>query len=208
VSQLSLFAGGEADLPQGFRYQSDFVSAEEEAALAARFAGLDFSPFAFRGFEGRRRVVHYGWRYDYGSARIQRSEPIPDWLAPLREQAAAWARMEPATLEQALVTEYAPGAPIGWHRDRPNYRNVIGVSFLSACSLRLRRRERDAWIRRTVVLEPRSIYLFSGQVRTDWEHSIPPAEALRYSVTFRSMVRRPGPEPGPPDGGGPRPGHP
>jgi alkylated DNA repair dioxygenase AlkB len=189
MPQLSLFDDPVADLPSGFRHEAEFLSRREEAALVGRFGGLEFAPFAFRGFEGRRRVVHYGWRYDYGTARLDASAPIPDWLVPLRDQAAAWVGQEPAVFEQALVTEYSPGAPIGWHRDRPDYRDVIGVSFLSPCSLRLRRREGRDWLRRTVVLEPRSIYLIGGTARTVWEHSIPPAQELRYSVTFRSLAR-------------------
>jgi alkylated DNA repair dioxygenase AlkB len=188
MSQLNLFAAAGPEPPPGFRYQSDLLSEGEEASLAARFEGLSFAPFAFRGFEGRRRVAHFGWRYDYGDGRVHAVAPMPDWLTSLRDRAAGWAGLSPMALEQALITEYAPGAPIGWHRDRPVYEDVVGVSLLSPCVLRLRRREREGWIRRNVALAPRSIYLFSGEVRTVWEHSIPPARALRYSVTFRSFA--------------------
>ena len=153
----------------------------------ATFAGLAFAPSTFQGWEGKRRVVSYGWRHDFTAGLALEAEPVPSWLDPLRRHAAMWAGLPGDALIQAMVTEYAPGAPIGWHRDRPMFEDVIGVSFLSACDFRLRRKAAAGWERRTVRLEPRSVYLLRGEVRTGWEHSIPPAPLLRYSVTFRSL---------------------
>ena len=119
--------------------------------------------------------------------RVRNTDDIPGFLLPLRQKAAGFARLAPAELQQALVTEYTPGAAIGWHRDRPAYRDVIGVSFSSSCRFRFKRKLGSSWERASLIVEPRSVYLLRGPARTEWQHSIPPAERLRYSVTFRSM---------------------
>lgn len=190
VFQPSLFADSAADPPPGMDYAPDFLAPHEEVALIRRLSALPFAPFAFHGFEGLRRVVSYGWRYDFSAGRGVRVEAIPDWLQSVRDQAGQWAGLEPAVLEQALITEYRPGAPIGWHRDRPMFDAVIGVSLGSPCSLRFRRRSGSGWARRAVPLAPRSIYRLGGEARWAWEHSIGPADALRYSITFRSLSDR------------------
>jgi alkylated DNA repair dioxygenase AlkB len=171
--------------PEGFAYRDDVLSPAEERACAERFAALPFAPFEFHGFVGKRRIVSYGWRYDYGAERVRPAKPIPDFLLVLRERAAAIAHLAPEMLEQALVTEYAAGAAIGWHRDKPMFEEVVALSFLSTCRLRLRRRADRGWERHRIDVRPRSAYLLRGPVRHDWEHSIPPVAALRYSVTFR-----------------------
>lgn len=176
--------------PEGFRYQPELVSPAEEAALAARFAGLPFVLFEFRGVVARRRIVSFGWRYDFGQGRLHPGEPIPDFLLPLREQAAAFGGLAPEALEQVLINEYRPGAPIGWHRDRPEFGDVAGVSLLASAPLRFRRRRGERWERLTVPLARRSAYLLSGPARSEWEHSLPQATALRYSVTFRTLRLR------------------
>jgi alkylated DNA repair dioxygenase AlkB len=186
--QASLFAP-EPDLPQGMRLRAELVSPEEEAALVERFAELPFEPFQFRGYEGRRRIVSFGWRYDFSHQRLGTAEPLPDFLLPLRDRAAAFLGVSPGRLEHALITEYAPGAAIGWHKDRPEFGEVVGVSFGAPCSFRLRRRAGAGWERRSFTAEPRAAYTLQGPARTDWEHSIPAVEALRYSVTFRALRR-------------------
>jgi alkylated DNA repair dioxygenase AlkB len=181
-SQLS-FLEPLASLPEGFEYRPDFVSAGEEAELLGYFRALDFREYEFHGYFGKRRVVSFGLRYD----KNESTEDIPDFLLTLRHKAAEFARLAPAELQQALVTEYTPGAAIGWHRDRPGYRDVIGVSFGSSCRFRFRRKKGTSWERASLIVEPRSVYLLRGPARTEWQHGIPPAERLRYSVTFRSI---------------------
>jgi alkylated DNA repair dioxygenase AlkB len=172
-----------ASLPEGFEYRANFVSPDEEAALLEHFRALDFKEYEFHSYLGKRRVVSFGLHY----ASNDSTEDIPDFLLTLRQKAADFAGLAPSELQQALVTEYAPGAGIGWHRDRPAYRDVIGVSFSSSCRFRFRRKTGSGWQRASVILEPRSVYLLRGPARTEWQHSIPPAERLRYSVTFRSI---------------------
>ena len=188
--QFALFAPESippSSMPDGFRYVPDLIGADEEARLVAAFADLPFREFEFHGFLGKRRVVGFGFRYDYNGGGLQEAAPIPAFLLPLRERAAAFAGLEPDRLQAALVTEYRPGTTIGWHRDRPHYGDVIGVSLLSPCTFRMRRRNGTTWDRVSMQLDPRSVYLMRGPSRDVWEHSIPAVEALRYSVTFRTM---------------------
>lgn len=177
------------DLPAGLRYQAQLIDAEAEQALAQQFAALPFKPFEFRGYTGHRQVVSFGWRYDFGRRSLDRATPIPNFLRPLREEVAAFTGHAPEAFEQALVSLYEPGAAIGWHRDRPEFGAVAGVSLLTPCKFRLRRERADGgWERRTFEATPRSAYLLTGPARTDWEHSIPPLGSRRYSVTFRTLA--------------------
>jgi len=186
--QLGLFeAPPPSGLPEGFVYRPEFLSVEEEQAIAAELAKLPFVPFEFRGYEASRRVHSFGYRYDFNAQRLEEAEPIPDWLQPVRERAEAFAGVERGALKQLLINEYLPGAPIGWHRDRPQFEKVVGISVGAPCTFRLRRRVGAKFERASVTLAPRSAYLISGSSREQWEHSIPPVEAHRYSVTFRSF---------------------
>jgi len=187
TSQSNLFVV-EPAVPEGFVYRDDVITAEEEQALIERFKELSFKPFEFHGFLGNRRVVSFGWRYDFSSAVLQPSNPIPPFLFLLRERAAVFAHVQPDTLQQVLINEYAPGAGIGWHRDKAMFEDVIAISFRGPCSLRLRREQGSGWERATQEVHPRSAYLLRGPVRREWEHSVPPVDRLRYSVTFRNFV--------------------
>ena len=172
--------------PAGLEFRPAFVSPEEERALIANIETLDFKPFQFHGWTGNRETVSFGWRYDFNQARIEAAAPLPDFLLPLRERAAALAHLRPAAFEQALVIRYDIGAGIGWHRDRPVFDRVFGLSLLSPCVLRFRRRSAAGFERFALDAQPRSAYLLSGEIRHEWEHSIAPLELKRYSITFRS----------------------
>lgn len=175
------------DLPEGMVYRPQFVGADEERELLAWLAGLPFKPFLFQGFEGRRQVVSYGWQYDFSRSHLLKADDIPPDLLPLRAKAAALAGHRPDDLQQVLINKYEPGAPIGWHRDRPVFAEVVGVSLGAPCTFRLRRRTATGFERRSLTLAPRSAYLLAGPARTEWEHSIPPVDELRYSITFRNF---------------------
>jgi alkylated DNA repair dioxygenase AlkB len=174
-------------LPEGFRYEENLLSPDQEWALIASFKRLPFREFEYRGFFGKRRTVSFGWRYDFNVRELQETEHIPTFLLPLRRTAAKFANVSEDRLQHALVTEYAPGAPIGWHRDRPEFEDVIGISLGAPCLFRFRRKKGTRWERASIELQPRSAYLLRGPVRMDWQHSIPPVDKLRYSVTFRSL---------------------
>lgn len=185
--QLSLFDSAPAR-PEGLVHAPAFLGGAEEAVLAGRIAKLPFKPFEFHGFTGNRRTVSFGLHYAFDGSGLREAEPIPGWLHPLRARAAALAGREAAEFVHALVIEYAPGAGIGWHRDRPVFGDVVGVSLLAPAPLRFRRRAGSKWERFTLIAEPRSAYLLRGPARHEWEHSIPPLETLRYSVTLRTLA--------------------
>ena len=174
-------------LPEGFAYGEDRIGAALEKTLLREIEKLPFQPFAFHGFFGNRRVVSFGWRYDYAGRALKQSDPMPDFLLPLRSIAAEFAQLPADRFQQALVTEYTPGAGIGWHRDKPMFEDVVAFSLLAPCTLRLRRKEGANWIRRAQVVLPRSAYLLRGAARNAWEHSIPPLDRLRYSITLRTF---------------------
>lgn len=178
-SQLS-FLARPADLPEGLRYHPDFLDADEEAALAAYIAAQALKPFEFQGFLGKRRTVSFGWHYAFDGSGLRETEPIPDWLLPVRERAAAFAGVEPEALQHVLLIEYASGAGIGWHRDRPAFGDVVGISLLAEARIRFRRKAGNKWERKALIAAPRSAYLLTGPARSEWEHSIPAMEMLRY----------------------------
>lgn len=174
-------------LPEGFQYKVDLLSPEQERALVEEFARLPFRDFEFRGFLGKRRTVSFGWRYDFNVRELLEAEEIPTFLKDVRESAARFAGLSGDQLRHVLITEYSPGSAIGWHRDRPEFNDIIGVSLLAPCMFRLRRKAGLRWERASLELPPRSAYLLRGAARTDWQHSIPSVDKLRYSVTFRSL---------------------
>jgi alkylated DNA repair protein (DNA oxidative demethylase) len=186
--QLNLFDGdAPADVPEGLASRPDFLSEAEEAGLAERLAALPFRAFEFHGFEGKRRTISYGLQYRFDGSGLHEAEPFPDWLLPLRDRAADWAVVAREAIRHALIVEYAPGAGIGWHRDRPVFGDVVGISLLAPARLRFRRKAGDKWERKSLLAEPRSAYLLRGPAREEWEHSIAPMERLRYSITFRTL---------------------
>jgi alkylated DNA repair dioxygenase AlkB len=185
--QADLFGAG-LGLPEGFKYQPELISADQERELIRQVALLPLKEFEFQGFLGKRRVVSFGWRYDFNDRELQKSADIPEFLLPLRALAAGFAGLEPDSFQHVLVTEYSPGAAIGWHKDKKMFDQVVGISLGSACRFRFRRRQGEKWDRAEITAQPRSAYLLSGASRTQWEHSIPAVEQLRYSITFRNFV--------------------
>ncbi|UQE03038.1 alpha-ketoglutarate-dependent dioxygenase AlkB [Bradyrhizobium japonicum] len=163
------------------KYQPEFLSADEERALLAGIEKLPFREFEFRGFTGKRRTVSFGRRYDVNGGGLTRTDDMPEFLTALRTRAEALAGLASHNFQQVLVTEYAPGAGIGWHKDRSVFGDVAGISLLSSCTCR---RAEKGFERNTLVAEPRSIYLLCGPSRTEWQHSIPGVKSLRYSITF------------------------
>jgi alkylated DNA repair dioxygenase AlkB len=185
-SQLNLF-DAPAALPDGFRYRPNVLSADEESALIASIQHLPFKEFEFHGFLGKRRIVAFGWKYDFGRRELRRSDDMPGFLEPVREKAARFAGMSASAFQQVLVTEYRAGASIGWHKDKSVFGEVIGVSLLAPCVFRFRKKTGTDWQRASLIVEPGSAYLLQGPSRTAWEHSIPGVESLRYSITFRNF---------------------
>jgi alkylated DNA repair dioxygenase AlkB len=174
--------------PRGFRYRQEIVSEEEEAALVASLGELNLKPFEFHGHVGNRRVGSFGLKYDYGRRAVEPASAMPAFLDDLLIRVAEFAGYEPDEFQQVGVNEYRAGAGIGWHKDKPQFGIVVGVSLLAPATMRFRRVNGARWDRISHTVMPRSIYTLSGEARTEWEHSIPPLAELRYSVTFRTLA--------------------
>jgi DNA oxidative demethylase len=171
----------------GLQYREDFISEVEEDALLERLMPLNLAPFRFHGWLGNRKTQSFGWRYDFDDASFAPTDPIPEWLVPLRDRAAALASTAPDEFVQALIARYDPGAGIGWHRDRDVFEKVVGVSLKTPATLRFRQRTESGFRRASLKVAPRSAYLLSGEARHDWEHRITPGDQLRFSITFRTL---------------------
>jgi alkylated DNA repair dioxygenase AlkB len=180
-------------LPEGMVYQRDFLTPEEEAQLIEQVAAMPVKEMNYRGYTARRRVLSFGGSYDFQAQQLNEAPPIPESLEPLRRKVAHWLGVAPEAFTQALVAEYREGTPLGWHRDVPDFEDVVGVSLLNEAVMRFRpyppREPKKAGVIK-IVVEPRSIYLLRGPARWAWQHSVAPTPSLRYSVTFRTSARR------------------
>jgi alkylated DNA repair dioxygenase AlkB len=171
----------------GLRLAEEAVSEADERELAAHIDAAPLAPFQFGQWEGKRLTVHYGSAYDFSRHRLGEAPPLPDWLVEVRGNIVPQVGRDPTVFAAALLIRYDPGAGIGWHRDRPQYDEVLGLSLTAPCTLRLRRRTANRFERRNLELPPRSLYLLSGEVRREWEHSIAPMDVTRRSITHRSL---------------------
>src|SRR4029453_308603 len=162
----------------------------EEALLISAIDDLDLSPFKFQGWTGKRLTRTFGWRYDFDDRSFAPVAPLPDWLMPLRAKAAAFGGIDPDEFVHALITRYDPGAGIGWHRDRPQFAQIVGISLGGSAMLRFRQRIASGFRRATLQVAPRSAYLLTGEARESWEHGIAAHHELRYSITFRTLSER------------------
>jgi len=189
ASQFSFFQNQEdVNRLEGFRYERELIDPATEDALVAHVRELPFQEFEFHGYKGKRRVVSFGWKYEFsGGGQLRKADEIPEFLVRLRSLAASFATLKPEAFQHVLVTEYGPGAGIGWHRDKAVFGQVVGVSLLAPCILRFRKKVNTKWDRVNVFAEPRSAYHLTGPARAEWEHSILRVDALRYSITFRTM---------------------
>ena len=193
AEQAGLFADAPA-LPEGFVYQPEFLAAEEERTLLAAIQALPLEEAKYKEYTARRRVAYYGHDYDFSKNRLGEAPPIPEFLQPLRKKMARWMGVGPDELVTALVAEYRPGTPLGWHRDAPDYERVAGVSLGGWARMRLRpyRTNQPSVKDKPLALElaPRSAYQMTGVARWGWQHSIPATKELRYSITWRTLRRK------------------
>ena len=174
------------NLPEGLLYQPDFLSEAEEADLVAVFHKLPFQAFDFHGYTARRRVLEFGLEYDFTTRKATPTQRLPEFLTPVRERAAQFAGINASALVEGMVTEYSPGAPIGWHRDAPQFGTIIGISLAGTARMRFKPYKAEGKSV-TLTLERRSIYLMHGPARWKFQHSIPAVKELRYSITFRTL---------------------
>lgn len=171
----------------GMRYGENVIDEGDERSLAEQMASLELAPFRFHGWLGNRKTHSFGWLYDFDDSSFAPSDPIPDWLEPVRAKAAIFGGMDPDELVHVLLARYDPGAGIGWHRDRDVFEKVVGISLCAPATLRFRQRTATGFKRTNLEVAPRSAYLLSGEARHDWEHSISPGGSLRFSITFRTL---------------------
>lgn len=188
VDQSELFGAPAPALPPGMRFEEEFLSRDDEASLVAIIERLPLANMKYQQYEALRRVVSYGGQYDFSRQKLETAEPLPAWLDPLRERAGAWAGIDPSSFTHALVAEYQPGTPLGWHRDVPDFEDIVGVSLGNEAVMRFRRHPHEKGSREALklTLPPRSVYLLRGPARREWQHSVAPTKALRYSITLRT----------------------
>lgn len=180
--------GQPASSPAGLASWPEVISPDQEAAFIAGIDQAELTPFRFQGWFGKRLTRSFGWTYDFDNGRFERGDPMPEWLFPVREIAADCIGMAPTDLVQALLIRYDPGAGIGWHKDRPVFEHVVGLSLGNPAILRFRRRTDKGFERHAHEARPRSLYHLSGEARHVWEHSIAEMTAPRWSITFRSLA--------------------
>lgn len=184
---LDLF---DAPVIPGLATRGDMVGEAEEAALIAAIDAAALTPFRFQQWTGKRLTCSFGWSYDFEAGRSHLAPPMPGWLCAVRDRMAAFAGLAPDALVQALLIRYDVGAGIGWHRDRPIYEHVLGLSLGAPATMRFRRRDGDRWRRASTPLVPRAAYHLAGEARHDWEHGIAEMDRVRHSITFRSLSAR------------------
>ena len=175
--------------PDGFVYRPDFLSRTEEAKILEQIQGEMFKAVDFHGYTAKRRAAEYGLAYDFGSQRTTATKAFPEFLLKLRAHVAAFAGLESSELVEGMILEYPPEAPIGWHRDAPQFGVVAGISLLSSARMRLRPYSAQGKIL-SLTLESRSIYVLRGSARWQWQHCIAPVERLRYSIVFRTLRQK------------------
>ncbi|MGQ0810765.1 MAG: alpha-ketoglutarate-dependent dioxygenase AlkB [Nitrospiraceae bacterium] len=173
--------------PLGLLYHSSFISTQEESDLIEQVRHLPFYNIKMHGVIAKRQVIHFGWVYGYESRKITLGPPLPAFLTPLRARAAELIDRAPGELAEVLITQYPPGAGIGWRRDAPMFGTVVGISLLNACRFSFQRGEATERETFSLMLEPRSAYVPSGTARDAWQQSIHRTAELRYSVTFRTV---------------------
>jgi alkylated DNA repair dioxygenase AlkB len=191
-NQRALFMGLEKKpsqvAPTGFRYQEEAISEQEQTDLVTAIQSLDLKPFEFHGYIGNRRVINFGFKYDFTRRFGEKADGIPQFLNELLGRAAEFAGNNQDAFQQVGINEYQVGAGIGWHKDKSEFGIIVGVSLLAPATMRFRKKENDNWVRISQTLKPRSIYLLSGEARSEWEHSVPPLDSLRYAITFRTLA--------------------
>jgi len=176
--------------PPGFSYHPDFITEQEESDLCAKIQGIELNNMIFQGFEAKRKTASFGYDYSFDKRKVSKGKEIPQIFDFLIEKVARHLSIKPLVFEELLITEYPPGSVINWHRDAPPFDIIAGISLLSDCVFRLRPHEKAKQNRSNIISFPvrrRSLYIISGEARSEWQHSIAPVKETRYSVTLRTL---------------------
>jgi alkylated DNA repair dioxygenase AlkB len=177
------------DKPSGLLYLADFLSPSDQARLVDAIGAMPLEHAQYKQFTAKRRVIHFGGRYDFSTQELLASESIPDVLLPLRDRIAAVAAVAPEAFSHAMVAEYRSGTQLGWHRDVPDFEIVAGLSLGSPARMQFRPYSPAERLRKhylNLLLEPGSLYVLRDSARWGWQHRVPPVTRLRYSITFRT----------------------
>jgi alkylated DNA repair protein (DNA oxidative demethylase) len=177
------------DLPNDFLLQADFMDEDEEHRLIEFIQSIPFGSVRMHGVTAKRRVAQFGWRYSFETFHLTPAAELPTALEDLRSRAARVAGLAEEEFSETLITEYPPGAGIGWHRDAPHFGVVAGISLGGECRMRFQRGKGTDRVTAAAILPPRSLYLLRGEARNLWQHTIPPVPARRWSITFRTVRR-------------------
>ena len=176
--------------PPGLRYRPGFLPVADERLLLTLLAGVPMREAQYYEYTAKRRIASFGFSYDFKSRRLDAAPPLPDFLIELRQRVADQLSLPAEAFEQALINEYRPGTPLGWHRDTPEFESVAGVSLGGSARMRFRpfppRRGRDP---RAFALNvaPRSLYVMQDEARWNWQHCVSPTREQRWSITFRTI---------------------
>jgi alkylated DNA repair dioxygenase AlkB len=203
----------EKRLPNGLVYRPDFLTPEEEELILINIENLQLRTAYYQPdelktekYKSKRRHLGFGWGYDSEREEFVKGEPLPRFLEPVKKRIAKWLGISHRRVVEALINEYTPGSAIGWHRDRERFEHIVGISLagwarmkfrplpkpegsgnillrLSACNYAPENISQPL----SLELEPRSAYIMQQDVRWRWQHSVAPVEALRYSITFRTL---------------------
>jgi alkylated DNA repair dioxygenase AlkB len=176
--------------PPGFRYEADFISADEEKALLDVITSIPLHAMQFQGYEAKRKVASFGYDWSFEKRILSKGKEIPPVFNWLIEKAVMKIALKKENIAELLVTEYPPGSVINWHRDAPPFDLIAGISLQSDCTFKLRPHEKEKQTRKATVsckVERRSLYVMEGEARTHWQHSIAPVKHLRYSITIRTL---------------------
>jgi len=179
----------------GLTYISGFITPDEEKAL---ISSIDAQPWLN---DLKRRVQHYGYKYDYKARAIGNDAylgPLPGWLSSISNKLLG-DRIFPSAPDQAIVNEYLPGQGISAHIDCvPCFADMIAsLSLGSPCIMEFSNPKTSQ--KKSIVLEDRSLIVLSGPARYEWQHAIPARKsdiidgikterARRISLTFRNVT--------------------
>ena len=182
------------NMPDGFKYTPDFITAVEEENLLRDISALELHTFFFQGFKAKRKVASYGYDWNFEKRMLTKGKPIPEIFSCLIERVAKHLCVEKAAIGELLILEYPVGSVINWHRDAPPFDKIAGISLKADCVFRLRPHDKTKQSRRSIISHPvkaRSLYVMQGPSRSEWEHSTSPVEDVRYSITFRTLKDEP-----------------
>lgn len=168
----------------GLKRAYDILTPDEEAALIVL---IETSGLAYSAYDpgNRRSSASYGWKYDYATDSFAPCAPIPEGFRAIADKAAAFSGLAYGDFAECLLNRYEPGAVIQPHLDKPVWEQVIGVSLGVPTTMIFR--EPGSGEEQPIELLPRSIYMLAGDARHVWQHSLPPMQGTRYSITFRSF---------------------